>query len=98
MIKGLHLADTIPHEKESNSVQILIGSDYYLDVILPDRIEVQSGLYLLLSRFGWILTGRTNQYICDNVESSMIILTHGNTINDSSVFSCVDSVVPVKPD
>ena len=98
IIKGLQLADTIPHEKESDSVQILIGSDYYLDVILPDRIKVQSGLYLLNSRFGWILTGRTNQYNCDSVESSMIILTHGNTINDSSVFSCVDSVVPVKPD
>ena len=33
-----------------------------------------------------------------NVESSMIILTHGNTINDSSVLSCMDSVMPVKPD
>ena len=28
----------------------------------------------------------------------MLILTHGNTINNSSVFSSVDSVVPMKPD
>ena len=98
MIEGFHLADTIPLEKGSDTVQVLIGNDYYLDVILPDRLEVQSGLYLLNSRFGWILTGRTNQYDCDSMHTSMLILTHGNTINNSSVFSSVDSVVPMKPD
>ena len=98
MIEGFHLADTIPLEKESDTVQVLIGNDYYLDVILPDRLEVQSGLYLLNSRFGWILTGHTNQYDCDSMHTSMLILTHGNTINNSSVFCSVDSVVPMKPD
>ena len=53
LIEGFHLADTIPLEKESDTVQVLIGNDdYYLDVILPDPLEVQSGLYLLNSRFG----------------------------------------------
>ena len=41
MIEGFYLADTIPLEKESNTVQLLIWNDYYLDVILPDRLEVQ---------------------------------------------------------
>ena len=58
LIEGFHLADTIPHEKESDTVKVLIGSDYYLDVIPPDRLKVQSGLYMLNSRLGWILTGR----------------------------------------
>ena len=98
MIEGCHLTDTIPLQKESDTVQVLIGSDYYLDVILPDRLEVQSGLYLLNSRFGWIQTGHTNKYDCDSVHTSMLILTHGNTINNSSVFSSVDSVVPMKLD
>ena len=54
-------------------------------------------IYLLNSRFGWILTGRTNQYDCDSMHTSMLIPTHGNTINNSSVFSSVDSVVLMKP-
>ena len=32
------------------------------------------------------------------MHTSMLILTHGNTINYSSVFSSVDSGVPMKPD
>ena len=32
------------------------------------------------------------------MHTSMLSFTHGNTINNSSVFSSVDSVVPVKPD
>ena len=32
------------------------------------------------------------------MHTSMLILTHGNTINNSSVFSSVDSVVPMKLD
>ena len=87
LIEGFHLADTIPLEKESDTVQVLIGNDYYLDVILPDRLEVQSGLYLLNSRFGWILSGgRKNQFDCDLMYTSMLILTHGNTINNSLVW------------
>ena len=94
MIEGFHLADTIPLKKELDKVHILIGSDNYLDVKLPDRLEVQSGLYLLNSKF----TGRTNQYDCDAAHTSMLILTHGNTIKNSCVFSSVDINVPMKLD
>ena len=50
--------------------------------------------YCLNSRFEWILTGRTNQYDCNIMRTSMPILTHGNAINNSSV----DSVVPADVD
>ena len=36
------LADDIPTERETSSVELLIGNDYYLDIILPQKAEVQS--------------------------------------------------------
>ena len=46
------LADDIPTERETSSVELLIGNDYYLDIILPQKVEVQSGLYMLDSKLG----------------------------------------------
>ena len=49
LVRSLEMADTIPLETESSAVELLIGSDYYLDIILSQKIEVQPGLYLLAS-------------------------------------------------
>ena len=43
------MADTIPSQTESSTVELLIGSDYYLDIIFSQKIEVQPGLNLLAS-------------------------------------------------
>ena len=53
------LADDLPKETESSSVELRIGNDYYLDIILPQKIEKQADLYMLGSKLGWILSGRT---------------------------------------
>ena len=50
LVKSLDLADTIPFETKSSTVELLVGNDYYLDIILPQKIEVQPGLYLLSSK------------------------------------------------
>ena len=34
------MADSIPSETESSVVDLLIGNDYYLDIILTQEIEV----------------------------------------------------------
>ena len=52
--KEFSLANDLPTEKETSSVELLIGNDYYLDIILPQKMEVQSGLYMLGSKLGWI--------------------------------------------
>ena len=57
LVKSLDMADTIPTETESSKIELLIGIDYYLDIILSQKIEIQPGLYLLASKLGWILTG-----------------------------------------
>ena len=61
LVRSLDMADSILSETDSSTVELLIGNDYYLDVILSQKIEVQPGLYLLASKLDWILTGRTSE-------------------------------------
>ena len=51
------LADTLPCHRESATIDILVINDYYLDLILSRKVEVQQGLYLLESKLGWLLSG-----------------------------------------
>ena len=68
LIEQYVLADTLPCGKESSTIELLTGSDYYLDLILPQKVEVQPGLYLLASKLGWLLAGRTSQNNNDRQE------------------------------
>lgn len=62
--------DSLPIKKELLAIQselpenqeldVLIGNDYFLDFMLEQKIEVRSGLYLLESKLGWILSGRVD--------------------------------------
>ena len=54
------LADTIPETSKSTTetVDILVGSDYFWDVVEKERIILPSGLFLLSSKLGYILTGK----------------------------------------
>ncbi|XP_045205909.2 uncharacterized protein LOC123558098 [Mercenaria mercenaria] len=97
LVKNLDLADTMPKDIQTGTVELLIGNDYYLDIILGHKIEVQEGLYLLSSKLGWILTGRTSDFDNDIHDASMLIMTHGNNINNTEVFSNVDESVVTKP-
>ena len=80
LTENLCLADSIPSQIESSTIDLLIGNDYYLDIIMGHKIEVQKGLYLLSSRLGWILTGRTDEIDEDCRDVNMLILTYGNNI------------------
>ena len=72
-MSSLELADDIPKMLESSSVDILIGNDYYLHIIMSQRIEVQPGLYLLSSKLGWIFTGRSGDHDLTMNETNMLI-------------------------
>ena len=92
------LADDLPKETESSSVEPLIGNDYYLGIILPQKIEVQAGLYMLGSKLGWILSGRMSDIINDTTESSMLIMTYGTQIQkETSMITEADKSLPLKP-
>ncbi|KAH3855373.1 hypothetical protein DPMN_097940 [Dreissena polymorpha] len=56
LTKHLDLADQIPSEAESGTIDLLIGNDFYLDIIQSERIQIEDGIYLLSSKLGWIVT------------------------------------------
>ena len=70
------LADTLPKEVESSSIGVLIGSDYYHDIISAEKAEVQDGLYVVKSKFGWIICGKTTGSEQTNMENSMFVMTY----------------------
>ena len=45
--KSFRLADTLPQQTESSTIGVLIGSDYYYEVMSSKKVEVQEGLYLI---------------------------------------------------
>ncbi|XP_062614769.1 uncharacterized protein LOC134276539 [Saccostrea cucullata] len=95
--KNLQLADTLPVNFENSTIDILIGNDYYLDLILPERIEIQKGFYLLASRLGWILTGRTQEAYSKEEEQVMMITNGTLSLTECCLHSAVDECLTFKP-
>ena len=52
------LADTIPGGSESDSIDLLIGSDYFWTIVGLEKLTLPSGLLLVSSKIGYILTGK----------------------------------------
>ena len=65
---------------------------------MSQRIEVQPGLYLLSSKLGWILTGRSGDSNLTINETNMLIRTYGNDVTGTQALSSIDTVHPQKPD
>ncbi|KAH3770022.1 hypothetical protein DPMN_171301 [Dreissena polymorpha] len=61
-------------------------------------MEVSEGLYLLNSKLGWILSGRTKSASESDEEENLLILTFGSQLYNTSVLQTVDSVVQTKVD
>jgi len=102
LLKDLPLADKLPTQRETSNIDLLIGNDYYLDLIEPIRITLQPGLYLLGSKLGWILTGRTtlDTHTADEVHRPAMLTmpTFGhNRIMNNDTFTNPDNSIPVKP-
>ena len=50
--------DNLPNHASAFNIDILIGNDYYDDIIKSENIEVEQRLYLVNSTLGWIFSGR----------------------------------------
>lgn len=68
------LADTLPTESECYPVEMLIGNDYYFDLLLTRKIELRPGLYLFQSRLGWIISGRYQIESDDSLRQPALIV------------------------
>ena len=51
------MADSLPLENDKAEIDILIGADYVWDILSGDKLTLPSGLYLISSRLGYVLTG-----------------------------------------
>lgn len=57
MVRGYEFVDIFLNELEVLSVELLIGNDYYSDLVLLERKKVRFGLYLFGFYLGWIFFG-----------------------------------------
>ncbi|XP_056016812.1 uncharacterized protein LOC130053511 [Ostrea edulis] len=96
LCRHLQMSDTIPTTFEDSRVDILIGNDYYLDIISSEKIGVQEGLYLLGSKLGWIITGRTHSSNEKRKEHQMMIANGLLSITECCLRSS-ERRLPVKP-
>jgi len=72
MIPRNRMADIIPSTTQTVKVDLLVGSDYFWDIMSGDRITLPSGMYMLPSKFSYIITGRCPEI--DNVHACSIIM------------------------
>ena len=57
-LQHLPLADNYTGDARSSTIQVLLGNDFYHDLVLPSRRQIAPSLYLLDTRLGWIFSGR----------------------------------------
>ena len=97
VVNVFDLADSIPHEEESFTIDILLGNGYYLDLVMctgEQTKEISPGLYLIPSKLGWILTGRLECDILDSHLLSMLTYTTGPVaaaIHPSQILNHIDN-------
>lgn len=51
------LSDTLTKTPQTSFLGLLIGNDYYQDIVQPERRKLEEGLYIINSKSGWILSG-----------------------------------------
>ena len=77
-LQELDLADRPPLDEASNSsdssVDVLIGSDYYWDVVEGEIIRGAEGLVAVRSKFGWLLSGPVKSKDHEYVTHSNVVI------------------------
>ena len=63
------------------------------------KVEVQEGLYLIKSKFGWIISGKTKTNERIHHENTMFIMAHSPTqvLPELQHFSNTDDSMPALP-
>ena len=56
--KDLLMADDVPSRTTVVKIDLLIGNDYYEDVVKTEKIKIDDGLYLVNYTLGWLFSGR----------------------------------------
>lgn len=60
--------------QSDSSIDILIGPDYYFDILTGEIVRGESGPVAINSEFGWVVSGPTNDTVSDSGTSSVHLL------------------------
>ena len=61
ILKKYLLADNLPQKWEVTQIELLIGNDYYGDLVNRRKIQLDEGLYLIDSKLGWLINRKIKQ-------------------------------------
>ena len=73
-LHGLKLAD---YSEPQDSVDALIGSDFYWDFVTGESVRGDSGPTAVKSKFGWLLSGPLHDHSSTGVVTSNLIISGG---------------------
>ena len=69
------MADRVPSTLENTTIDLLIGLDYFWDIVEGDKVVLPSGMFLVPSKFGYIVTGKfpdNVQCLCHHVHTLFV--------------------------
>ncbi|XP_065899645.1 uncharacterized protein [Dysidea avara] len=97
------LADTIVTNAEVFQVDMLVGNDYYFDLLQPRKIDLGNGLFLFQSTLGWIFGGKVASKTEVESEQGLLVGNAGVTPTDINVvtqtmLTLVEPSIAAKPD
>jgi len=58
LIPKSKMADFVLNSTEATTIDLLIGSDYFWEIAGGDKVVLPSGMFMLPSKFGFIVTGK----------------------------------------
>jgi len=83
-IRFLPRADSIPSQSSLTNVDILLGSDYFWNVIDCERIVLPSGLLLISSKLGYVLTRKHSNITEEESKgidvTSCLVMSHDESL------------------
>ena len=71
--KDLTKAGELPGRERTIKIGVLVGNDYYDDIMKMDKLQIDEGLYIVNSTLGWMFSGRVFKKEITNDEYNMFV-------------------------
>ena len=96
------LADTIVTSAEVFQVDMLVGNDYYFELLQPRKIDLENGLYLFQSKLRWVFGGKVESKTEVVSEQNLLVSTMGVAPTNAdttthNMLTSVESSITAKP-
>ena len=91
------LANTLVTNAESFQVDMLLGNNYYFDLLQPRKIDTGNRLYQLQSKLGWVCGGKVTT---ETSKALLVSITGAVPINmwtTTHMLSAIDPCIASKP-